>query len=160
MQGCHEYAALFCRESRMALSPYFQEVVTRESRAGATRKPHLLRCASENKAVHRGSSIAFKLLEEWKHIIAKPDNRSQVQRGILHWNSLERCWDCPCHGSHFAVDGSVLNGPAISPLADVQEALDELVQRGWILVTKRSPSSTLYGLDEAHLDSIREFLND
>ena len=85
MQGCHEYAALFCRESRMALSPYFQEVVTRESRAGATRKPHLLRCASENKAVHRGSSIAFKLLEEWKHIIAKPDNRSQVQRGILNY---------------------------------------------------------------------------
>jgi glycine/D-amino acid oxidase-like deaminating enzyme/nitrite reductase/ring-hydroxylating ferredoxin subunit len=41
----------------------------------------------------------------------------------LHWNSLERCWDCPCHGSHFAVDGSVLNGPAISPLADAQKAL-------------------------------------
>jgi glycine/D-amino acid oxidase-like deaminating enzyme/nitrite reductase/ring-hydroxylating ferredoxin subunit len=38
----------------------------------------------------------------------------------LHWNSLERCWDCPCHGSHFAVDGSVLNGPAIHPLAEVQ----------------------------------------
>lgn len=35
----------------------------------------------------------------------------------LHWNSFERCWDCPCHGSHFAPDGSVLNGPATSPLA-------------------------------------------
>jgi Rieske Fe-S protein len=34
----------------------------------------------------------------------------------LHWNSLERCWDCPCHGSQFAIDGSVLNGPAIAPL--------------------------------------------
>jgi Rieske Fe-S protein len=37
----------------------------------------------------------------------------------LHWNSLERCWDCPCHGSHFAADGSVLNGPAIYPLAEI-----------------------------------------
>ena len=37
----------------------------------------------------------------------------------LHWNSLETCWDCPCHGSHFAPDGSVLNGPAISPLSEV-----------------------------------------
>jgi glycine/D-amino acid oxidase-like deaminating enzyme/nitrite reductase/ring-hydroxylating ferredoxin subunit len=38
----------------------------------------------------------------------------------LHWNSFERCWDCPCHGSHFAVDGIALNGPAISPLADIE----------------------------------------
>ena len=34
----------------------------------------------------------------------------------LHWNSLERCWDCPCHGSHFAIDGTPLNGPAVAPL--------------------------------------------
>jgi glycine/D-amino acid oxidase-like deaminating enzyme/nitrite reductase/ring-hydroxylating ferredoxin subunit len=37
----------------------------------------------------------------------------------VHWNSLERCWDCPCHGSHFAVDGTALNGPAVSPLAEL-----------------------------------------
>jgi Rieske Fe-S protein len=41
----------------------------------------------------------------------------------VHWNSLEVCWDCPCHGSHFAVDGTVLNGPATTPLADVQVSL-------------------------------------
>ena len=35
----------------------------------------------------------------------------------VHWNSLEVCWDCPCHGSHFAVDGTALNAPAISALA-------------------------------------------
>ena len=34
----------------------------------------------------------------------------------LHWNSTEQCWDCPCHGSHFAPNGTVLNGPAIAPL--------------------------------------------
>ena len=38
----------------------------------------------------------------------------------VHWNSTEQCWDCPCHGSHFAQDGSVLNGPAIMPLPPVQ----------------------------------------
>ncbi|MER8640384.1 FAD-dependent oxidoreductase [Mesorhizobium sp. M1227] len=38
----------------------------------------------------------------------------------VHWNSLERCWDCPCHGSHFAVDGTALNGPAVAPLAEVE----------------------------------------
>jgi glycine/D-amino acid oxidase-like deaminating enzyme/nitrite reductase/ring-hydroxylating ferredoxin subunit len=39
---------------------------------------------------------------------------------IVHWNSLERCWDCPCHGSHFAIDGTVLNGPAIARLAEAK----------------------------------------
>jgi glycine/D-amino acid oxidase-like deaminating enzyme/nitrite reductase/ring-hydroxylating ferredoxin subunit len=38
----------------------------------------------------------------------------------LHWNSFETCWDCPCHGSHFAIDGTPLNAPAISPLAEKQ----------------------------------------
>ena len=37
----------------------------------------------------------------------------------LHWNSFERCWDCPCHGSQFDIDGQVLNGPAIAPLEPV-----------------------------------------
>jgi glycine/D-amino acid oxidase-like deaminating enzyme/nitrite reductase/ring-hydroxylating ferredoxin subunit len=35
---------------------------------------------------------------------------------LVHWNSIEQCWDCPCHGSHFAPGGAVLNGPAITPL--------------------------------------------
>ena len=38
----------------------------------------------------------------------------------LHWNSFETCWDCPCHGSQFAVDGAPLNAPAVSPLAGVK----------------------------------------
>jgi glycine/D-amino acid oxidase-like deaminating enzyme/nitrite reductase/ring-hydroxylating ferredoxin subunit len=35
---------------------------------------------------------------------------------IVHWNPFEKCWDCPCHGSHFAPDGQVLNGPAVTAL--------------------------------------------
>ena len=38
----------------------------------------------------------------------------------LHWNSFERCWDCPCHGSQFSIDGAVLNGPAIHPIEAVE----------------------------------------
>ena len=41
---------------------------------------------------------------------------------IVHWNSFEKCWDCPCHGSQFAPNGHVLNGPAVSQLAKVEEA--------------------------------------
>ena len=32
------------------------------------------------------------------------------------FNPVETSWDCPCHGSRFAVDGSVLEGPATDPL--------------------------------------------
>ena len=41
---------------------------------------------------------------------------------IVHWNSFERCWDCPCHGSQFSPDGAVLNGPAVRPLAFVKSS--------------------------------------
>jgi Rieske Fe-S protein len=38
---------------------------------------------------------------------------------IVHWNPFERCWDCPCHSSQFAIGGTALNGSVIRPLAAV-----------------------------------------
>jgi glycine/D-amino acid oxidase-like deaminating enzyme/nitrite reductase/ring-hydroxylating ferredoxin subunit len=38
----------------------------------------------------------------------------------VHWNSVERSWDCPCHASRFATDGAVLHGPASTPLKAVE----------------------------------------
>ena len=34
----------------------------------------------------------------------------------VSWNRAERSWDCACHGSRFAPDGEVLQGPAVHRL--------------------------------------------
>jgi glycine/D-amino acid oxidase-like deaminating enzyme/nitrite reductase/ring-hydroxylating ferredoxin subunit len=31
---------------------------------------------------------------------------------LVTWNPAERSWDCPCHGSRYAGDGTVIQGPA------------------------------------------------
>jgi len=66
---------------------------------------------------------------EGKRAGAYKDNEGRlhlVDRTCTHmgceceWNDGERSWDCPCHGSRFSYDGTVLEGPATLPLKKLE----------------------------------------
>ena len=39
---------------------------------------------------------------------------------IVHWNDLNKSWDCPCHGSNFSPMGEVIQGPAREDLKKLE----------------------------------------
>jgi len=39
---------------------------------------------------------------------------------IVDWNSAEKSWDCPCHGSRFTCDGQILQAPAVKEMERIQ----------------------------------------
>ncbi|KAK4234952.1 FAD dependent oxidoreductase-domain-containing protein [Achaetomium macrosporum] len=43
-------------------------------------------------------------------------------KGVICWNSAEKSFDCPVHGSRFSKDGICINGPAKSNLAPADKA--------------------------------------
>lgn len=59
---------------------------------------------------HQGKKVgAYKDPEGRVHLV---DPRCSHLGCQLAWNPEELSWDCPCHGSRFRYDGSLLTGPA------------------------------------------------
>ncbi len=56
--------------------------------------------------------LAINAMESTKHLLLPLTPRCPHLGCALKWNAAEHSWDCPCHGSRFAEDGRLLNGPA------------------------------------------------
>jgi glycine/D-amino acid oxidase-like deaminating enzyme/nitrite reductase/ring-hydroxylating ferredoxin subunit len=79
------------------------------------------------RGVRRGEGKILDLNGEEVAVWRSPDgNVTQLSPICTHmgcrvgWNTAERTWDCPCHGSRFKPTGQVLAGPAEAPLASAE----------------------------------------
>lgn len=60
----------------------------------------------------------YRDLNSKLHIV---DTTCTHMRCETNWNSEERTWDCPCHGSRFCYTADVIEGPATKPLLKIKE---------------------------------------
>jgi glycine/D-amino acid oxidase-like deaminating enzyme/nitrite reductase/ring-hydroxylating ferredoxin subunit len=68
----------------------------------------------------KGKKVAASMSDDGKVSLCSPI--CTHLQCIVAWNTAERTWDCPCHGSRFKPNGQVISGPAEEPLAKI--ALD------------------------------------
>ena len=64
-----------------------------------------------------GRQVAFYRDEDGRTYELSP--RCTHMGCTVDWNDPAQTWDCPCHGSRFSFDGSVVHGPAKEPLERV-----------------------------------------
>jgi glycine/D-amino acid oxidase-like deaminating enzyme/nitrite reductase/ring-hydroxylating ferredoxin subunit len=103
----------FLKENVNVALHFFADRLTRRARASTPLEP------GEGRVVSvKGRQVAVSRDEDGRtHAVSA---RCTHLGCIVAWNSAERSWDCPCHGSRFARDGTVLMGPAVTPLAPRQ----------------------------------------
>lgn len=85
-------------------------------------------CAQENPFAavfdpHRSimrKQLWTNLLETTVHILRPTVPRCTHLGCALNWNKAEHTWDCPCHGSRFREDGTVLEDPALRKIKNIE----------------------------------------
>ncbi|MFI1361289.1 FAD-dependent oxidoreductase [Streptomyces sp. NPDC020898] len=66
----------------------------------------VVRVGGQRRAVHRDENGSL-------HAVSA---RCTHLGCVVAFNNAEQAWECPCHGSRFAPDGHILQGPAVRPL--------------------------------------------
>ena len=75
--------------------------------------------AGEAKVVqYEGHTLA--LYKDENHNIHAVNSACTHIKCTVGWNSAEKSWDCPCHGSRFSYDGTMLTAPARKDLEKIE----------------------------------------
>lgn len=69
-----------------------------------------------NPSYIRINGILHAIYEDEEHKIHKICLLCPHMKCHLVFNSYDKTWDCPCHGSRFSLDGELIKGPAITSL--------------------------------------------
>jgi glycine/D-amino acid oxidase-like deaminating enzyme/nitrite reductase/ring-hydroxylating ferredoxin subunit len=107
-------AAKFAKENINVAAQYTDLVTPGEVDSSAEIAP------GSGKIIRRG----LKKIAAYKDVAGNVHELSAVCRHlgcIVDWNSLEKTWDCPCHGSRYDATGQVIMGPANSNLPFAEE---------------------------------------
>jgi len=60
--------------------------------------------------------LAVNLAESTRNLLSFSPRRCPHMGCALKWNPQEHSWDCPCHGSRFTEDGTLIDNPATGDL--------------------------------------------
>jgi glycine/D-amino acid oxidase-like deaminating enzyme/nitrite reductase/ring-hydroxylating ferredoxin subunit len=98
--------ANFVKENVDVVKEFITKRIEQEKITGFSELTH-----GEGKLVkYEGESIALYKDDEGNiHAI---DPVCPHAKCMVGWNSAEKSWDCPCHGSRFSYDGELLTGPS------------------------------------------------
>lgn len=64
------------------------------------------------------NGVLHAIYEDEEHKIHKICLLCPHMKCRLVFNSYDKTWDCPCHGSRFSLDGSLIKGPAVKSLKE------------------------------------------
>ncbi|HET6528701.1 MAG TPA: FAD-dependent oxidoreductase [Balneolaceae bacterium] len=107
-------ASNFLKENLDVAKQYVKEFTVKEDEIDVVDLPK-----GEGKVVEQdGQKLAVYRNDEG-HLQIRSATCTHL-KCTVSWNSAEKSWDCPCHGSRFETDGTVIEGPAFHVLPNIK----------------------------------------